>query len=183
MIKIASEWNEQSSSTIKIYSNCETITLLHDDKPLNIKPVENNRFSANLKFPPKEFILSHPGKGQLKAVGYINGKKAAEDVVNPYGAPAGLYLAWDESCKTIGTNDLVFIYAWVVDKSGNKNKVATNKVSFSVEGAGTLVGENPINCEAGVAGILLKTGDIGGKIILRATSDGLDPGFLIINVE
>lgn len=108
------------------------------------------------------------------AVGYINGKAVAEHRVRTPGTPKSIAVSVDSSGKPARAGgDVVFLYAKILDESGTV--VPNNKlpVTFTVEGDAVLVGENPINSEAGIASILLKTGPKPGTVRIKAQSGEL----------
>jgi len=51
---------------------------------------------------------------------------------------------------------------------------------FMVEGEAELIGDNPMEAEAGIATILLKAGSVADTIKLTAESPGLKSGVLIV---
>ena len=55
-------------------------------------------------------------------------------------------------------------------------------MKFTVEGDASIIGENPIAAEAGIATVLLKTGVKGGAIQLKATADALN-GEIVVDAE
>nr|WP_234408408.1 hypothetical protein [Marinilabilia salmonicolor] len=97
---------------------------------------------------------------------------------------AQLNLWIDESGRPLekGQNDVVFLYASVTDANGTILPEAFNNVTYSVEGDAELIGANPVSAEAGIATILLKAGDQGGVITIKASANGLAADPLTIEV-
>ena len=173
MVKIASLNNSESDSIIRIYSNCEEVELTAGSKSLGRMSAQRDKYSDALLFPV--FIFKKPSdlKGDLNAMGYVNNRLVASEVVAYTSEPSVLKLQIDESGKKAGLNDVLFVYATVCDKNGNIISIADSKVNFTVEGDAALIGENPVSAEAGVATILLRTGLKGGTIKIHATSGNL----------
>ncbi|MDR9414964.1 MAG: hypothetical protein RI564_01680, partial [Gracilimonas sp.] len=94
-------------------------------------------------------------------------------------------LSVDVSGKLIqsGVNDAVFVYAAITDENGVTVHGASNEVHFEIEGDGKLVGQNPINAEAGVASVLVRVGESSGVITVRAISEGLETGTTELTVK
>ncbi len=82
-----------------------------------------------------------------------------------------------------GENDVVFVYATVTDKSGNTVWEANYPVTFELEGEGELIGQNPIEAEAGTATILFRAGENPGSVTVRAASEGLESADITLNVN
>ena len=173
MVKIASLNNSESDSIIRIYSNCEEVELTAGSKSLGRMSAQRDKYSDALLFPV--FIFKKPSdlKGDLNAMGYVNNRLVASEVVAYTSEPSVLKLQIDESGKKAGLNDVLFVYATVCNKNGNIISIADSKVNFTVEGDAALIGENPVSAEAGVATILLRTGLKGGTIKIHATSGNL----------
>jgi len=183
VIKIASAWEEDSDKTIRVYSNCDEVALYYDDKLIERKAVKRDAYSDMLIHPPFLFRVENVGKGTLRAEGFLNNKSVAEDIVKSAGNPAKLSLNWDRSNKDLQTCDEVFVYASVNDNEGTLVRNAITKVHFSVEGDGELVGENPVETEAGIASILLKTGTEPGIVKITASCESLTPGTISILIK
>lgn len=73
-----------------------------------------------------------------------------------------------------GCNDVVFVYAKIIDENGSLVPTANNVVKFEVLGEAALVGDNPVKCEAGIAAIILKVGESGGILDISATATQLE---------
>lgn len=77
--------------------------------------------------------------GELHVVTYKNGTKWAEDTVRTSGAAAKLEISADRTKIQPDGLDLSFITVKVLDNEGNMVPEASNKVVFSVTGAGEVV--------------------------------------------
>lgn len=161
MVKIANYWNRDSSTDIKVFSNCEQIALFLNDSLIDKKTPVIDSYSSHLEFPPFIFNIEEYEPGKLKTVGYIDGKEVAVDSVSTPGNPEKLKLITDKAGIRIGAfgqDDVLFLHARVLDSDEN---LVTNdnltEVFFEIEsGQAELIGENPSISKAGIASIIMK---------------------------
>ncbi|MEM0940647.1 MAG: glycoside hydrolase family 2 TIM barrel-domain containing protein [Bacteroidota bacterium] len=157
MVKIASYWTEESPTNVRVYSNCEQIELYLNDSLIGVKDPTINQFSDHLAYPPFEFVVDHFEPGKLMAIGLIDGTFAVKDSVSTPGEPTNIRLSIDSlRHNTEELEDVFFVYAEITDSEGNLVPTASHKITFELQGYGELIGENPINAEAGIATILFK---------------------------
>jgi beta-galactosidase len=175
MIYIANQWKKNSPLEVRIFGNCDEVELFLNDKSLGIQKPDNNRISNNLKQPPFTFSIPKYVKGKLEAKGFIDGNEVVNYVVKTPESPKEIILEIDESNSKITTNDVVFLYAKMVDKNGTLLTDFDDKVTFNLEGSGMLIGENPVAFEAGIATILLKTNSNFKE--LKVTAKTINSGF------
>lgn len=172
MVKIASYWTEESSTDVRVFSNCDALELYLNDSLVSRQKPVINEFSDHLPHPPFEFNLGGFEPGQLRAVGLINDRSVADDIVNSPGVPTAIRIVVDKvGTRYKETNDLVFVYAEVIDASGHNVPEYSSDVYFELNGPGELIGSNPVRAEAGIATILFR-GD-PEKIDVTATSADL----------
>jgi len=185
MLFIANYWNDPKQTDIKIFSNCEQVELFLNGRSLGIQKPDTDANSKNLLHPPFTFYPAKYEPGTLTAIGYINSKKIVRDSVSTPGVAHQILIKPDLSGKDLaaGKNDAIFIYAYITDKNGNVLANASGKVKFSVEGEGAIIGPSEINVEAGIATILLRAGEMPGKIKITAAGDGLIPGEFVCTVK
>ena len=183
MVYIANYWNEKSSLEVTVFSNCEEVALyLNEELIAKQKPLRN-AFSEQLPHPPFVFTLPSYQKGNLRAEGFIKGKKVSEQIVKSAEQASSVHLHFDESTVKINPDypDVVFVYASVVDANGTLVSDATPLVEFSLEGENaTLIGQNPIAAEAGIATILVRTKNLKKPIKIKAKSTNLKEATLEI---
>ena len=160
MLKIASHWNEKSDyKKLTVYSNCDEVAIYLNNKLIERKKAVPDLNSDHLNHPPYVFEMNIFEAGELKAIGYKNNKKVAQESVFTAGKPAKLKLSYDKSGKELKADgaDVVFVYATVCDKAGNQVFDANTQITFKIKGAGRIIGENPIKAEAGIATILVQS--------------------------
>lgn len=182
MLFIANYWQIGSDTTVKIFSNCDEVELLLNGKSLGKQKTDKDQYSTNLKHPPFTFHLKTFTPGTLTAIGYINNKKIIQEIRKTPGAPARINLHVDYSGKDLkaGENDVVFVYADIIDNNGTIIYNADNKIEFKVSGDAEIVGQNPRAAEAGTATILLKAGVNAGQIKILASAKGIKSSEKII---
>jgi len=185
MVFIANYYNDPSVLEIKVFSNCEQVELKLNGKTLEKRSPDKDKNSSNLKYAPFTFKLNDFIPGKLEAFGYINGKQVSTTSRMTPETPSSIELRIDESGKSLekSCNDVVFLYASVVDSNGTIVPESTERITFSVQGDAELIGKNPIESEAGIASIILKAGKKGGTIKIQAQSEGLKTAELSLNIQ
>ena len=186
MVFIANYWTPESVKDVLVYSNCEEVELFLNGKSLGRQKPNQGPFSTHLKHPPFTFNIPAFTAGELRAAGYIDGRRVAEAVQRTHEKPRAIKLSYDRSGKELeaNKNDVVFVYASVVDRKGTVIPGAGQEVLFTLEsGDAEIIGMNPIYAEAGIATVLLKAGKKAGPIRISASAEGLEKGNLIIDVR
>lgn len=133
-------------------------------------------------------------KGELKVITYKNGKVWAEDVMKTTDSPAQISMQADRANIKADGQDLSFITVKITDKNGLMVPRSKNSLRFEIEGAGEIVATN--NGDAtdlssfqsknrkaynGMALVIIRSTKKGGKIKLKAFSDGLKSSELTIS--
>lgn len=155
MVKIASYWTKESPTDIRVFSNCEEVELYLNNRLIARQKPTISKLSDLLVHPPFEFAIDGFDPGVLKAVGYINGEPVASDTVGTPGQADKIHLELaTDGILSSNEEDLVFVYAKIVDAQGNLVTDAQDEVIFELDGEGKLIGSNPVAAEAGIATIL-----------------------------
>lgn len=128
-----------------------------------------------LDHPPFTFAPVPYQAGELKAVGYVGGKKVCEFIRRTPGSPVALKLNVETCGRDLAADgtDAVFVRARVMDANGETVPAGESAVTFSVKGAGEMISPAKAKTEAGVATLLLRATDKPGKIQITATADGV----------
>ena len=150
MIFIATHWTNVSNTSVTVYRNCEHVQLQFNGVQIPIASEQHD--SSHLVRPPVIFHVGRYTPGRLDATGFTKGK--------PVARAHHLNSRIDLSGQPVSRNDLVFAYAYVCDENDTMLPYANGWVTFSLVNAGgsvTLIGDNRVRAEAGIAIILLKT--------------------------
>ncbi|MEX0320893.1 MAG: beta-galactosidase GalB [Puniceicoccaceae bacterium] len=207
MVHVLPHWNWKGREGEKIpvfsYTNCDEVELFVNGKSYGrkVKGVDTTTFLVDYydygrnPFESK-YRLSWevPYKpGELKVVGYKNGKAVAKKSIRTAGKPARIELIADRDNLNADGKDLSFVTVRILDAAGNLCPMADNLVKFTVEGEGKLeaVGNGdqaslaPFTADereafSGMCLAIIKAGDAGGTIRLKAESKGLETAFVSI---
>jgi beta-galactosidase len=158
VVFIASHWVPGSSPDVRVFSNCEEVTLSLDGRLLERRRPDRDRISTRLAHPPFTFPIGGFRAGRLEAVGYLAGRPVARHVVRTPGPIEQLALELDLVGRPVdrARDDVLFCHATLRDAHGTLVPDAWENVAFGVTGDATLVGRNPYSSEAGIASILVR---------------------------
>ena len=163
MVYIASYLDENSPAEKAIISNCEVVKLLS-----NGKEVATLNFDTKAT-PMRTFQkVALPNCNNLTAVGYRNGKEVARHTVLAPEKAEKIDVELSECGVKLGKNDQIFVYVRLQDKNGTMPNFTGGEVRPSVEGDAVIEGEKVSPFRAGVASFILRTGDKGGDIKVKA---------------
>lgn len=183
---INSHWLEGSSDTLQVYGNVDEVKLqlngrviarqYPDDKPSTSEYVSrpDGGNAENIDFPPFTFFNVNWKRGELKAIGYKDGKAVAEHVVRTPGAVEAMDITYFESGVSASCRDLLIVYVNLKDLQGTGCFGENNReVKLEVLQGGELRGPATIKAEAGVASFLVATTD-SPMLVLKAVSGNLE---------
>ena len=183
---INSHWLEDSSDTLQVYGNVDEVQLLlngrvvarqrPDNKPSTAKYVSrpDGGNAVNIDFPPFTFFNVKWEQGELKAIGYKDGKAVAEHVVRTPGAVEAMDITHFESGVPASCYDLLIVYVNLKDLHGTDCFGENNReVRLEVLQGGEVRGPATIKAEAGVASFLVATAD-SQTLVLKAVSGNLE---------
>jgi len=123
--------------------------------------------------------------GKLTAIGYINGKKVARDErITPEDAHHIDIITDTQNIELSADGaDFIFVHAMIKDKNGTIVTKSDQSITFSIEGDAQLIGENPVNAQAGIASIILQAGINSDVVKVHAFGEGLDAGSVVVVTE
>ncbi|MEL5893401.1 glycoside hydrolase family 2 TIM barrel-domain containing protein [Bacteroides sp. GD17] len=183
---VNSHWMKGASDTLQVYGNVDEVELW-----LNGRMVARQRpdcgptteayvsrpdggNATNIDCPPFTFFNLKWEQGELKAVGYKDGKAVAEHVVRTPGDVDAMDITYFESGVPASRRDLLIVYVNLKDRQGTdcfgENK---REVALEVLQGGELHGPAKVKVEAGVASFLVETTD-SLTLVLRAVSGNLE---------
>lgn len=175
VLEIASWWTEDSSTDVKIYSNCDEVELFLNGVTQGRQKPDADANSINLAHPPFTYSLNAYTPGALTAVGYIEGKSVARDEVHSPGLVAKFHIWIDDSGRPpeAGVNDIVFAYIAAVDTKGTFVPSFNDEVSIDLIGGAKILNVGPVYAEAGITAVLLRIGERPGVVSIQAKSGRL----------
>ena len=194
MVFIANFATFQSPSILTVFSNCERVRLHQNGKEIATQSPDTGYQIPHPPFTFKVGEFSHARTmlysngvapsgteiGELRAEGLIGGKVVATHLIHSPGLPTGLQLKLDTCGRDPIADgaDWVRVYAHVCDARGTTYPYADDRVTFSVSGQGSLIGDaaifaNPLRAEAGIATGLVRMTKVPGALIVQASAPGL----------
>lgn len=176
MVKIASWWSEESPLDVRVFSNCDEVELFLNGKSLGIQKPDTSSISTNLAHPPFTFNIKNYEEGELVAKAYIKGKEVITDTVRSPEIFTGIEMQVDYSgvSAKLECNDVLFVYAKIVDKNGTVVPQSGLNVQFNIEGDAELVSPKIINTEAGIASALVRVGAGEKPIAVKAKLNNIE---------
>lgn len=190
---VVPDWNWKGSENrpleVDVYSSCEEVELFLNGRSLGRKLTNRStEFTAKWEVPYQA--------GTLKAMGYDAGRQVSSAELRTSGEPARITLAADRRDIKADGEDLSYVTVELTDARGVRNPKAENLVRFSIEGPGTIVAvgnANPVSTESyqqpqrkawqGRCLVIVKSERRAGRVIVKASSQGLPPAALAINVN
>ena len=173
-------WNRPEGSTLSmnVYTNCERVDLVLNDRVVASKENTLNPRSRNkLRF---DNIAYAPG--YLEAVAYRAGKVVARHRLETTGEAKKLQLVPDAIQWQADGTDLMHVRVYAVDGKGRRVWAAQDELTFSVEGDARIVAVDNGNLYShelhtgnvrrlydGSALVILRAGHTAGKVVLTVT--------------
>ena len=173
-------WRGKEGQDIDVwcYSNCRQVELFLNGQSLGRKTMPRySHLEWNVKYEP----------GTLSARGYdTDGKAIGETRVETTGEPEAIVLEPDRTKITADGADISFVTVKIVDAQGRTVPTANNEMTFSVTGAGHLLGlgngdpachepdkGNQRSAFNGLCLAIIQSSRTPGTIAIQADSPGL----------
>ncbi len=188
MIYIANALTPFSPEDVSVYSNCEEVRLTvrkggkvfsyqresqREGMPYPIITFKGAWSYADDKYNARR--NAEEDESYLFAEGLIGGKVVVSEKKYPARRPRCLVIEADNAGLPLRADgsDIVTLICSVVDEHGTVKRLNNERILFTVEGEGQLLGNeqnggNPVNIEWGTAPILLRTTTKSGLIKVRA---------------
>lgn len=135
ILTVTTDWTPRDTAAhtekIEAYSNCEEVELFLNGKSLGSqkRPADDSARQWEVPFAP----------GKLTAVGRNGGKVVATHELQTAGKPSRIILTVDQKKLAPGWDDVAFVSATVVDDKGVRVPDATDLITFTTTGPGTVV--------------------------------------------
>ncbi|NLE01350.1 MAG: glycoside hydrolase family 2 protein, partial [Fibrobacter sp.] len=177
MVHICNYWTPKSTNRILVVSNCEEVALYQDGVLISKKAPE---LFTDLPHPCFQWVGVPFKPGELKAIGYINGKEIATHVVRTPGNPVKLTVVPDTNVIYTG-GDMTRVVVSMFDQNDQLLHLRGDSVFLSASGAGDFIGEERTALEGGQMAFYVKTRAWQtGAITCQASSAGLSASATIM---
>jgi beta-galactosidase len=192
IVRAATFWTfgeraEGGVEPLTVFSNCEQIRVFKGADRLGVFEPDRAQF-PHLPHPPFTVLgiplLAMFGAGyqELRIEGLIGGEVVAEQRISADGLLYALTLEADDAELRADGTDMTRLVFRVVDQYGNRQPYHTAAVTFSVEGPGRLIGENPFALVGGQAAVYLAAGESAGVVTVTARAPRLPEARVQITV-
>jgi len=171
IVFIASYYEPGSELRVLVFSNCDEIELKQSGVSLGRHTPDRAWMTQFLPHAPFVFELAEYIPGTLEAIGYSAGRVMASAKIMAPNDPAALSLSVDDQgiFAAPGEADLLIAHASLRDPSGTLCINHRSPVYFAISGDAEIVGPIKVDCEAGIASVLLRLRPNARSFELRAT--------------
>ena len=171
---------------VEAYSKYPLVRLYLNDKLIGEQPVSKQTEFKTL------FTVPYVA-GTLKAVGILNGKEVETKLLKTANKASKIKLTTDRTKLVANGQDLAFVTIEVTDENGVVQPVGEHQLTFSVKGAGSLIGVGNANLKDpdayvsetrktwnGMAQAIVKSTQKKGKITVTVSAPGLADETLVV---
>jgi Glycoside hydrolase family 2 C-terminal domain 5 len=169
-VYIANQWTASSPSTVRVYSNCEQVSLYLND---TLVATQSPDAGTSLLHPPFNFVMAGFTPGTLRAECLIGGVMSASASRTTPGVASAIQLRPEATSLLADASDARLVFVDVVDDSGSVVPTDASVITMSVSGAGSLVGPTTITMKGGQLAAWVRSTRTAGTITLTATGTGL----------
>ena len=181
--------HEGNDLHVEVYSKYSSVRLYLDEKLIG---EQQTTIDQEYK---TTFILPYKA-GVLKAVGVKDNKEIESKILRSAGPAVKIKLTPDKKKIKSNRQDLAYVLVELVDKNGNINPNAVNKLQFKIEGPGMIAGVDNANLKDldnyvgnsrkawnGKAMVVIRSTNAEGNINLKVSSPGLIEAVVKIKAE
>ena len=181
-------WKQGEKVDVVAYFNADEVELFLNGRSQGTKRKQGDEMQVFWRLPFEP--------GVLKAVSRKNGSVVLTKEIRTATEPAQIVLVPDRKTIKADGVDLSFVTVKVVDKNGTLVPSANNLVKFELTGEATIAGvdnghqisHEPFKAKQrkafhGLALAIVQAKQKPGRIVLKATSDGLAPASVVITAR
>jgi hypothetical protein len=175
MVFIANQWTETSPTAVRVYSNCEQVTLSLNGKTVATQSPDGG---TRLLHPPFNFELGGFTPGTLQAACLIGGERKAVFTRKTPGTAAAVRLIPEGDSLLADGSDARLVFIDIVDAGGTVVWTDSSIVTLSIDGPGTIVGPATLTMKGGQLAVWVRGARTAGTIALTVGAPGLEPANL-----
>jgi beta-galactosidase len=135
-----------------IASNCERLAISIDGGPIAMTlPASDSPLYRNLPYPPFlvtlpiKPIIGMPHPGDLVIRGYLGSEEVAVVQMSADRSLDRLAVSADDDAISADGSDATRVVFRTVDAYGNQRRYFSGQVTLTLDGPGTLIGDNPFD--------------------------------------
>ncbi|MGB7539501.1 MAG: glycoside hydrolase family 2 TIM barrel-domain containing protein [Anaerolineales bacterium] len=177
MIFIANQWTETSPTTVRVYSNCEQVTLSLNGTTVATQSPDPG---TNLSHPPFNFKLGSFTPGTLQAACLIGGEQKAVFTRRTPEAAAAVRLNAEGIGLLADSSDARLVFIDIVDSEGTVVWSENGNVTLTISGPGTIVGPAALTVKGGQLAVWVRAGRKAGSITLAASAPGMQSASIVL---
>jgi beta-galactosidase len=166
--------SEGGNNPLYIFTNCDEVEVFGGPDRIGVYKPAVDEFPGLPHAPVKvDGMGTRWGDqfGDLRLVGYCDGKPVAEQWIACDGSPATLKLMLDDTELQADGADMTRLVFALVDKYDNVLPYVNRVISFEIEGPAELIGETPYALIGGQAALYVKARHEIGAVTIRAKAD------------
>jgi hypothetical protein len=175
MVFIANQWTASSPTTVRVYSNCEQVSLFLNDV---LVATHSPDAGTSLLHPPFNFNPDNFSAGTLKADCLIGSIQKASFTRKTPGPAVSIRLQAEGTTLQADLSDARLVFIEIVDANGTVVPTDSSHVNLSINGPGSIVGPQILIMKGGQLAAWVRAGRIAGTITLTASASALTPASL-----
>lgn len=180
MAYIANQWTPTSPTTVRVYSNCEQVSLYLND---TLVATQAPDAGTHLPHPPFNFKLEQFTPGTLRADCLIGGAVKATFTRQTPQSAAAIRLHAEGDTLQANLSDARLVFIDIVDANGTVVPTDNREVTLSVTGPASIVGPTTVKMKGGQLATWVRAGREAGTVTVKGEAEGLNDGVVELTSE
>jgi Glycosyl hydrolases family 2, TIM barrel domain/Glycosyl hydrolases family 2/Glycoside hydrolase family 2 C-terminal domain 5/Glycosyl hydrolases family 2, sugar binding domain len=180
MVYIANQWTATSPTTVRVYSNCNQVSLSVNG---TLFATQSPDTGTSLLHPPFNFAVGSFTAGTLRADCLVGGVSKATFTQQTPGAATAIHLRPEGTALQANLSDARLVFIDVVDGNGTVVPSNASQVNLSISGPGTIVGPATVTMKGGQLAAWVRAGRTAGTITLMASATGLTSASVALSAQ
>lgn len=174
----------ENSESAVVFTNAAKARLFAGSTKANMKEIATQAPDKGLTVDHPFITFSIPADTNFIKAEALNGNKVVATAQwSEPGRPAQLKIESEKRALKADGSDLIRLQVSVLDENGMIVEKEVSPLSFTIEGPGQLIGENPVYLIAGQHIILVQAGFKTGTLTVKASACGLTSAPYKIQIE
>lgn len=180
MVYIANQWTATSPTTVRVFSNCEQVSLSLNGTLVATRSPDTG---TGIPHAPFTFNVGTFTAGTLRADCLIGATTRATFTRQTPGAATALRLRPEGTTMRADLGDARLVFVDVVDANGTVVPTDNRQVRLAVTGPATIVGPTTITLKGGQLAAWIRPGRTAGAVTVTATATGLTNGTATLTAQ